>query len=328
MPLPAVSRPSPSAMRPDLDLNLLRLAALLRETASVTAAARRLGVTQAAASNALARLRHACGGDPLFLRTPQGMVATAQGERLATAAAAALAAVDASIAVPAAFEAARSTRRFTLRMTDIGELVFLPGLLDEVRAHAPGTTLRVVALSSGDTPAALARGEVDLAIGFLPELRAGWYQQRLFEQRYVVLRRAGPGPAPTRAAYLRAAHVAIESPGTGHRLVESALRAQRLERRVMLSVPDFLAAAMLVATTDLVCTVPDKLAQAAAGSLPVQSSPMPVELPGFAIHQYWHPRAHHDPGVRWLRERIAARFAEPAAARPRARAHGTPDAPR
>lgn len=302
-----------------LDLNLLRVAAALHEAGSVTGAARRLGLTQAATSNALARLRRACGGDALFLRAPGGMAATPRGERVARAAAAALAAVAESIAAPQDFDPATTTRRFTLRMTDIGEVVFLPPLLDALRAHAPGATLRTVALSTGDTPAALARGEVDLAIGFLPELREGWYQQRLFEQRYVVLRRAGGGGPPSRAAYLRASHVAIESPGTGHRIVERALRAQGIERRVALQVPDFLAAVMLVARTDLLCTVPAKLAQAAAGSLPVQSFPAPVELPGFSIHQYWHPRAHPDAAVRWLRERIAERFAEPPATRVRAR---------
>jgi DNA-binding transcriptional LysR family regulator len=302
-----------------LDLNLLRLAAALHETGSVTAAARRLGIGQAAASNALARLRRACGGDPLFLRAAQGMAATPQGERIARAASAALATVAESIAGPEAFDPARTARRFTLRMTDIGELVFLPTLLAELRAHAPGATLRTVALSSGDTPAALAHGEVDLAIGFLPELREGWYQQRLFEQRYVVLRRAGAAGALGRAAFLRAEHLAIESPGTGHRIVERALRAQGVRRRIVLQVPDFLAAVMLVARTDLLCTVPAKLAQAAAESLPVQSVPVPVDLPGFAIHQYWHPRAHADAAVRWLRERIAERFAEPPATRGRAR---------
>lgn len=302
-----------------LDLNLLRVAAALHETGSVTATARRLGVTQAAASNALARLRGACGGDPLFVRTAQGMAATPRVERVARAAAAALAAVAESIAAPAAFDPSTTTRRFTLRMTDIGEVVFLPALLATLRYEAPGATLRTVALSSGDTPAALARGEVDLAIGFLPELREGWYQQRLFEQRYVVLRRAGAAGAVTRAAYLRAAHVAIESPGTGHRIVERALRAQGLERRVALQVPDFLAAVMLVARTDLLCTVPAKLAQAAGESLPVQSSPVPVDLPGFSIHQYWHPRAHPDAAVRWLRERIAGRFVESSSTPSRAR---------
>lgn len=303
----------------ELDLNLLRLAAALHETGSVTAAAVRLGVTQAAASNALARLRRACGGDPLFVRSARGVGATPRGERIARAAAAALATVAESIAAPGAFDAASTTRRFTLRMTDIGEVVFLPGLLEVLRAEAPRATLRTVALSSGDTPVALARGEVDLAIGFLPQLREGWYQQRLFEQRYVVLRRAGAGGVLSRAAYLRAAHVAIESPGTGHRIVERALHAQGLERRVALQVPDFLAAVMLVARTDLLCTVPAKLAQAAAGILPVQSAPLPVELPGFSIHQYWHPRAHGDAGVRWLRERMFGRFGEPPAARGRTR---------
>jgi DNA-binding transcriptional LysR family regulator len=301
-----------------LDLNLLRVAAALREAGSVTAAARRLGITQAAASNALARLRRSCG-DPLFIRTPEGMSATPHGERIAAAAAAALASVADAIAAPPGFDPAADSRLFTLRMTDIGELVFLPGLLRCVAERAPRTTLRTAARSSGATPAALARGEVDLAIGFLPELREGWYQQRLFEQRYVALRRAGGPGGLGRAAFLRAGHVAIESAGTGHRIVEQALRAQGVSRRVVLQVPDFLAAVMIVARSDLVCTVPLKLAQAAAESLPVQSASVPFDLPAFSIHQYWHPRVHRDAGVQWLRERVAERFAEPAAARGRPR---------
>jgi len=320
-PVNADPRRAMDTLLKDLDLNLLRLAAALHETGSVTVAARRIGVTQSAASNALARLRRACG-DPLFVPTPQGMAATPHGTRIAAAAAGALAAVAEAIAAPPGFEPATDARRFTLRMTDIGELVFLPRLLACLREQAPRATLRTVALSSGDTPAALARGEVDLAIGFLPELREGWYQQRLFEQRYVVLRRA-PG-ALTRTAFLRADHVAIESPGTGHRVVEQALRAQGVQRRVALEVPGFLAAVMLVARTDLVCTVPAKLAQAAAESLPVQSSPVPFELPAFTIHQYWHPRAHRDAAVQWLRERVAERFAEPPATRGRPRRRPEP----
>jgi DNA-binding transcriptional LysR family regulator len=76
---------------------------------------------------------------------------------------------------------------------------------------------------------------------------------------------------------------------------------------------------MIVARSDLVCTVPLKLAQAAAESLPVQSAPVPFELPAFSIHQYWHPRVHRDAAVQWLRERVAERFAEPPAARGRPR---------
>jgi DNA-binding transcriptional LysR family regulator len=308
-----LARPLMDPLLKTLDLNLLRVAAALREAGSVTAAARRLGITQAAASNALARLRRACG-DPLFIRTPLGMSATPHGERIADAAVAALASVAASIAAPPGFDPAADARLFTLRMTDIGEWVFLPGLLRCLAERAPRTTLRTVALSSGDTPAALARGEVDLAIGFLPELREGWYQQRLFEQRYVTLRRAGSAGNLGRAAFLRAGHVAIESAGTGHRIVEQALRAQGVSRRIVLQVPDFLAAVVIVSRSDLICTVPLKLAQAAAESLPVQSGPVPFDLPGFAIHQYWHPRVHRDAAVQWLRERVAERFAEPPAA--------------
>ena len=93
----------------------------------------------------------------------------------------------------------------------------------------------------------------------------------------------------------------------------------------VLQLPDLLAAVMLVARAELVCTVPAKLAQAAAESLPVQSTPVPFELPAFTIHQYWHPRAHRDAAVQWLRERLAERFAESPAARGRPRRRPEPE---
>lgn len=313
----------------DFDLNLLRVFAAVHATGSATLAAERLGVSQSAVSNALARLR-ARTGDPLFVRTPQGMSPTAFGSRIAGPIAEALDTVARSLAAEAPFDPARAARTFTIRMTDIGELVFLPTLLDRLAQAAPAVRLRAVSLSSGDTAAALARGEVDLAIGFLPELREGWYQQRLFEQRYVCLMRTGHPLAGTRLSargFAAARHLAIESAGSGHGIVDDALAALGVRRELALRVPDFLGAVMLCAGSDLVCTVPLKLALAAQRLVPVTWQPVPHRLPGFTIHQYWHPRAHRDAAGRWLRALVAEAFAEapmsgepgPAAAAPRPR---------
>lgn len=299
----------------DLDLNLLRVFVAVLQTRSVTEAAARLDLSQSAVSNALARLRRACD-DELFIRTPDGMTPTPYGERIAGPVSAALASVAESLAERDRFEPARARRTFTVRMSDIGEIVFVPALLAALGREAPGVSLRVVSLSEGDTGEALARGEVDLAIGFLPDLQAGWYQQRLFEQRYVCLtRREHPlaGRALSRRAFERAEHLVVESPGSGHRIVDDALAALGVERRVRLRIPDFLGAVMLVARSDFVLTAPLKLARAAAETLPLAWSPHPLALPSFAIHQYWHPRVHRDPGHQWMRGTIARLFAEPAA---------------
>lgn len=302
-----------------LDLNLLRVLAALHRTRSVTAAADMLDLSQSTVSNALARLRRACD-DELFLRTPRGMAPTPYCDRLAHPVAAALARVAESLSERSAFDPARTARRFTLRMTDIGEIVFLPGLLARFARLAPAATLRTVSLSSGDTALALANADVDLAIGFLPELKKGWYQQRLFEQRYVVLARRAPNRASaararramSRSRYLEAEHLVIESPGTGHLVVEQALERLGVQRRVKLRVPDFLAAVLLAATSDLVCTVPEKLAAAVSPLLPLETYVHPFALPRFTILQYWHPRVHRDPANQWLRQLVAHEFHEPA----------------
>lgn len=300
-----------------LDLNLLRVFVAVLETRSATAAAARLGLTQSAVSNALRRLREACG-DALFVRTPDGMTPTPYAKQAAEPIVQALRSVAESLSRRTTFDAPSAVRTFTIRMTDIGEAVFVPALAAALAREAPQATLRTVLLSSGDTGLALARGEVDLAIGFLPQLEGDWYQQRLFEQRYVCVGRAGhpawrAGGAPAAVsidaeAFGRAQHLVIESPGSGHMIVEDALERLGVRRRAAVRLPDFVAAMFVVAQTDLLCTVPQRLADAAARLAPVQWAAHPHELPCFRISQYWHALYHRDPANAWLRRLVASRF--------------------
>ncbi len=298
-----------------IDLNLLRVLVAVDASRHVTLAAERLGITQSAVSNALTRLRRHCGDD-LFVRTPQGMAPTPFGESLAAAARQALSNLSSTLTAGLPFEPRQSTRQFTIRMTDIGEIVFLPALLDAFAEKAPNANLRTVSLSSGDTTAALADGSVELAIGFLPELHPGWYQQRLFEQQYVVLMRATHPLAARRVtarAFAAAEHLVVESPGSGHGIADAAIERLGVQRRTRLRTPDFLGAAMLIARSDLIATVPHKLAEAASRLLPLAWRRHPLALPTFTILQYWHPRSHRDAGHRWLRELVAEHFVEPPA---------------
>ena len=311
-----------------LDLNLLRLLIAVHDARSVTAAAVRLDLTQSAVSNGLRRLRQACG-DPLFIRTPDGMMPTPYATRLAGPVARMLDTVGEALARAPGFDPTTSSRLFTLRMTDIGEAVFVPRLATAFSRLAPAATLRTVLLSSGDTASGLARGEVDLAIGFLPDLKGDWYQQRLFEQRYVCLaaeghpawkrRAAGGAPRIGADAFRRAQHLVIESPGSGHLVVEAELTRLGVRRDTPVRMPDFVAAVFVVAQTGLVCTVPHRLAEAAARLAPVRWCEHPFELPTFAIRQYWHARFHHDAACAWLRRLVAQEFAEPG--RPGAATH-------
>jgi len=186
-----------------IDLNLLRVLAAVDASRHVTLAAERLGITQSAVSNALSRLRRHCGDD-LFVRTPQGMAPTPFGESLAAAARQALSNLSSTLTAGLPFEPARSTRQFTIRMTDIGEIVFLPALLDAFAARAPNANLRTVSLSSGDTTAALADGAVERrGVQSVEQRAAGEPQARLAgrEEGDAVFLEEGEGTGQQRVGF-------------------------------------------------------------------------------------------------------------------------------
>src|SRR6478736_2751489 len=154
-----------------LDLNLLRVFDTVLRDRSVTAAAKHLRLTQPAVSNALARLR-AQFEDALFVRTPGGMDATPFARQLAEPVRQALALLESALAHGPGFDPATSTRAFRFYMSDLGQIEFLPPLIEHVQREAPGVRLEAAALDVEDIGAALAAGTLDLAVGFLPGLRA------------------------------------------------------------------------------------------------------------------------------------------------------------
>src|SRR5690348_4700058 len=173
----------------DLDLNLLRVFdAVLREK-SVTAAAAGLELTQPAVSNALSRLRGVFG-DPLFVRTPTGMDATPFARELAEPVRQALALLESALAHGPGFDPASATRAFRFYMSDLGQIEFLPPLIERVQQRAPGVRLEAVALEVEDIAAALAAGSLDLAVGFLPGLGSPVSRRPLFRDPYLCLMRA------------------------------------------------------------------------------------------------------------------------------------------
>lgn len=293
-----------------LDLNLLRVLHGLQRERSVSRVAEQLGVGQPAVSNALARLRRQLG-DELFVRTPQGMQPTPRAERLAQGVGQALALLQSALAERALFTPAQATRAFCIGMTDIGEIVFLPPLLARLAELAPQATLSTVRNTAVNLAQALAEGSVDLAIGLLPQLRAGFRQRRLFNQRYVVLCRDGHPQARrlgTLAGFAAAEHLVVVSAGTGHGRVDAQLAKAGIHRRVRLTVPHFVAVGPILAGSDLVATVPQRLAERLAAPYGLRWLPHPAPLAEIGITLFWHARVHDDPANRWLRGELAGLF--------------------
>ncbi len=295
----------------DIDLNLLVLFQRLLTDRRVSVAATALGLSQPAASNALNRLRKLLG-DELFLRTPGGMEPTPYALQLAEPVSLALGTLHSALNVRSSFDAATSSRTFTVAMTDVGEIYFLPVLMEALAAQAPGVTIRAVTVSDSALKDDMTSGQIDLALGLLPQLQAGFFQQTLFRQRYVCLMRSGHAlaaqPVLSVKAFGGADHVRVVSTGTGHGQVDDALVRQGINRRLRLTVPHYVALGQVLASTDLIATVPERFAQRVAGPFALVQRQVPVDLPETSIHQIWHARLQRDPGCQWLRTLIAGTF--------------------
>ena len=285
------------------DLNLLRVFEAVWAARSVSKAAERLALTQPAVSSALARLRLTYG-DPLFTRAGTQMAPTAFCVQQAHYLLDALALVERSLSDVQTFYAATSSREFVLGMRDIGESTLLPPVLAHCETAAPQVRFHTVLSPLETTSQKLADGRVDLAIGFLPALSAGIHRRELFNQHYVCAMRSGHPLLKSRltlAALTRARHLAIDYTGTGHALVERQLREAGLNRPVQLRTPHYLAAAPILAATDLVCLMPEMLALTLRTTYAIEYRPIPLKAMRFPIALYWHDRFHRDPGNQWLR---------------------------
>jgi len=295
----------------EIDLNLLIVFDRLMREGRVSRVAETLGMSQPAVSHALRRLRILLD-DELFLRQPQGMAPTPYAQQLATPLAQALQTLQEALNVRASFDPATSRRCFSLAMTDVGEIYFLPVLMDHLAAVAPGVTLRAVAVGDPGLPEDMAAGRIDLALGTLPRLQTGFFRQTLFRQGYVALMREqhplARYAAISAARYRRATHVRVVSAGTGHGVVEDALDRLGIDRQVALTVPHYVALGQVLAHADLVATVPERFAERVCGPFGLRARPLNLSLPESEIAQHWHNHLHRDPGHQWFRTRVADLF--------------------
>ena len=290
----------------NLDLNLLVVFNQLLTERRVSKVAENLGLSQPAVSNALARLRKLTG-DALFLRTTKGMEPTPYAQQLSEPIAYALGLIHSAVNQKTSFDPAAAKRAFTVGMTDIGEIYFLPKLMEEFARVSPGVTMSTVRNTSVNLRDEMEAGHINLAIGLLPQLKAGFFQRRLFRQRYVCLFRQGHPLGKRKLSldgFSSARHVVVVSEGTGHGKVDELLDRSGVARTVVLTVPHFVAVGHLLQHSDLVATVPERLAQALAGPFELAYVKHPAALPEIAINLIWHAKYHKDPANEWLRNLV------------------------
>jgi len=292
-----------------LDLDWLAVFDEVYKTGSVSKAAEHLGLAQAAASTMLNKLR-AHFDDRLFTRTARGMQPTPHAERLLPHLREVLAQLESARGSRTAFDPALARRSFRVCMTDISEVVLLPNLLDHLRRTAPGIQLETEIIST-ESGRRLENGEVDLAVGFMPQLDAGFYQQTLFMQNFVCLVAQNHPRIGTRLTIKRfqaEAHAVISSSGTGHAIVDKTLQRLGVQREVVVRLSSFLSVARIVAHTELIVIVPRVLGEVLSTQEPVRLMELPFALPSYAVKQHWHARFHAEPGNTWLRRTVAQLF--------------------
>lgn len=285
-----------------LDGRLLQLLVAVVETGSVTGAALQLGVTQSAVSHLLDKLR-AITGDPLFVKSGRGIVATARAEDLAVQAREMLDTMQ-RFASSGPFDPARWQTTFTVAANDFQRDVLLPPLMARLRAQAPGVALRVI---PSDIPSLemLRHAHCQLVISPRPPDGADILQKRLFEDEYRVFFDPAQRTAPTsRAQYLAAQHVTVVYEPRRALDLDQWLAARGVQRNFAVMVPGFAGLPSFIRGSQLLATAPGLLhAQLLRG---LGSARVPVACPKMPMYMVWHMRHQHDPAHRWLRAELEA----------------------
>lgn len=293
---------------PRIDIELLEALEALQAELNVTRAAERLGLTQPAMSARLTRLRELLG-DRLFIPSPsgRGVVATPRALALAPVVSRVLDEV-AAMAEPTAFDPATSRRSFTVALHENPAVMLSPDLVPRLQLAAPQVRLALAFPDKDRMPALLEAGEVDLFVGVRGHGDKAWLSRTLLEDAFATAQRKGHPRghgALDLDAYCEAVHLLVSSEGDRFSgLVDEALAGLGRRRRVGVSIESYAVAPVLVASSDLLCTLPRRFLQRYADTLDILAPPLP--LPPVEITAYWHPRLQDEPGHQWLRAQLFA----------------------
>lgn len=300
-----------TAAMQNIDLHSLRVLDEIHKTGSLSRTADRLGLSQPAISIALAKLRKHFD-DQLFVRVGNEMRATPQTEGMIEGLRASISALEATLNYRLSFDPKTTERSFRIAMTDIGQIVMLPKILEMLGTIAPHAILEISNITER-TPTLLESGELDLAVGFVPYMPAGFFQQALFQECFVCLSRSAHPRIkcpPTIAQYRNESHIIVTTSGTGHLVVDKALEENHIIRRIAVRIPNFLGLSTLIGTSDFIATLPRRAGLIMAENQNVKAWPTPFALPDYAVKQHWHERQNRDPGIKWLREVMRKMFTE------------------
>lgn len=304
-----------------IDLNLLVVFSVVLEERHVGRAAGRLNLTPSAVSHALGRLRDLLH-DPLFLRTPKGVVPTSRALELGAPVSEILARIANVMASAAPFDPATSRRRFVIGAPDAVIASVMAPLLKRLSAEAPDVDIGLVHLmpeqrgSSRDHPwqgslEKLEKREIDVALLPLDAVPPRFQARRLYDEEFVVAMRKGHpfARSPTLAAYCRSQHLLVSLSGEAHGFVDVLLAKRGLKRRIALTVPSFMMALAHLSSSDLLAALPRRLVATEGARFGLVSAELPLKRKPEPIQAVATRAAMMDDGIAWLMQVLAASVA-------------------
>lgn len=287
-----------------LDLNLLVVLQALLEERHVTRAAEKIGLSQPAMSRALGRLRRLFG-DPLLVKTSRGMELTVRAEHLIEPLNRALTEVCRVITNPN-FDPATVKGVLKIAAWDYETATIVPLVVTRLAKEAPHLEVLMIPQQTFSLDK-LEQNSVDLMLGAFAEIPAGFHHERIMSDRFISVVRSGhpllKGEV-TPERFITFRHIVVSITGEGLGPVDHGLQKIGLKRHIALRVPNFIAAFLCVSTTDLIATLPYRLATQLAGSVNLQLIEPPVQLGRIRVSQVWHERQHYDPAHIWLRNLV------------------------
>lgn len=289
-----------------LDLNLVRLFVAIYEARSVSLAAQTLNLTQPTVSYGLAKLRDLLQ-DQLFSRTRHGLNPTSRADLIYAEFVVSLRTIQRAVDTARAFDPATTKRRFVLSMSDIGEMVFLPPILQALQKHAPMAELEVHQIPVADLPRRLSTGEIAGAVGNLGGLIDNLPSSALFSERYVCLARRSNeifSQPLTCERFAAARHVHVSSNATAHEVIEETLKAAGINRRIVLQIGHFAILSHVIGLSDLVALVPARVARLFESYEDLRSCELPISVPSFDVRLYWHENDRSNAANDWMRSLV------------------------
>lgn len=290
-----------------VDLNLIRVFVAVYETGSLSAAGMRLHVSQPSVSYSLARLRDLLA-EPLFTRARAGMAPTFFASQIYPTFRKAISDIEGTIEAVQSFNPARSTHRFRLAMSDVGETFFLPYIMRYLQRHAPDIEIDIIEVEISRLEEWLNTGKIDAAVGNRGHVSIDSAAKVLFADKYVCLVRNDHdriGNTMTMKQYLAERHILV-TPQTGHNLVEERLRELGCTRKIALRLPHPSVLPEVVATTDLLLTIPSRMASLLASQHKVRPVALPFNVRELDVMLRWPKHSESLPAQRWLIETLQA----------------------